>query len=191
MEIVKLLIKYLEVNRGQIEGLPANPRQWSKDDVMKLANSLVQTPELFEMRPCIVYPFGKKYIILGGNMRYQASKQNLAVDVPCIIVPKETSIEKLKEIVIKDNGSFGAWDFDELANRWDDLPLTDWGVPVWDSQPAPEVKEAEEDDFDEDTEEINTRVQKGDIWKLGDHRLMCGDSTSETAIAELMDGELA
>jgi hypothetical protein len=83
------------------------------------------------MRPCIVYPFGKKYIILGGNMRYQASKQNLAVDVPCIIVPKETSIEKLKEIVIKDNGSFGNWDYDELANCWDNLPLTEWGVPAW------------------------------------------------------------
>jgi hypothetical protein len=140
MEIVKLLIKDLEVNRGQIEGLPTNPRQWSKDDVMKLANSLVQTPELFEMRPCIVYPFGKKYIILGGNMRFQASKQNLAVDVPCIIVPKETSIEKLKEIVIKDNGSFGSWDYDELANRWDDLPLTEWGVPAWDAEEAEEEK---------------------------------------------------
>lgn len=132
MEIVKLLIKDLEVNSGQIEGLPTNPRQWSKADVMKLANSLVQTPELFEMRPCIVYPFGKKYIILGGNMRYQASKQNLSTEIPCIVVPKETSIEKLKEIVIKDNGSFGSWDYDELANRWDDLPLTEWGVPVWD-----------------------------------------------------------
>lgn len=142
MEIVKLLVKDLEVNSGQIEGLPANPRQWSKDDVMKLANSLVQTPELFEMRPCIVYPFGKKYIILGGNMRYQASKQNLAVDVPCIIVPKETSIEKLKEIVIKDNGSFGRWDNDELANRWDDLPLTEWGVPAWDAEEAEEEKKA-------------------------------------------------
>src|SRR5574344_176489 len=142
MEIVKLLIKDLEVNSGQIEGLPANPRQWSKDDVMTLANSLIQTPELFEMRPCIVYPFGKKYIILGGNMRYQASKQNLAVDVPCFVMPKETSIEKLKEIVIKDNGSFGSWDHDELANRWDDLPLTEWGVPVWNAEEAEEEKKA-------------------------------------------------
>jgi hypothetical protein len=139
MEIVKLLIKDLEVNSGQIEGLPTNPRQWSKDDVMKLANSLIQTPELFDMRPCIVYPFGKKYIILGGNMRYQASKQNLATEIPCIVVPKETNIEKLKEIVIKDNGSFGNWDYDELANRWDDLPLTEWGVPVWETKEVREV----------------------------------------------------
>ena len=142
MEIVKLLIKDLEVNSGQIEGLPTNPRQWSKADVMKLANSLVQTPELFEMRPCIVYPFGKKYIILGGNMRYQASKQNLAVDVPCFIMPKETSIEKLKEIVIKDNGSFGNWDYDMLANEWDSLPLTEWGVPAWDTEEAEEEQKA-------------------------------------------------
>jgi hypothetical protein len=108
------------------------------------------------MRPCIVYPFGKKYIILGGNMRYQASKQNLAVDVPCIIMPKETSIEKLKEIVIKDNGSFGNWDYDELANKWDDLPLTEWGVPVWNTE---ELDVSDIDDTDKPNKEKDEKVE--------------------------------
>lgn len=179
------------MNEGQIDGLPINPRQWKKDDIERLARSLQETPELFEMRPCIVYPLGAKYIVLGGNMRLTAARSLKLTEVPCVIVPEGTPTDKLKEIVIKDNGSFGEWDYDELANAWSDLPLEDWGVPAWDSQPAPEVKEAEEDNFDEDTEEIQTRVQKGDIWKLGDHRLMCGDSTSETDIAELMDGHLA
>lgn len=191
MEITKIKCSKLVMNEGQIDGLPINPRQWKKDDIERLARSLQETPELFEMRPCIVYPLGAKYIVLGGNMRLTAARSLKLTEVPCVIVPEGTPTDKLKEIVIKDNGSFGEWDYDELANAWSDLPLEDWGVPAWDSQPAPEAKEAEEDDFDEDTEEIETRVQKGDIWKLGDHRLMCGDSTSETDIAELMDGQLA
>lgn len=52
-------------------------------------------------------------------------------DVPCCVVPRDMSIAKMKEIVLKDNGSWGAWDFDALANEWDDLPLTDWGIPAW------------------------------------------------------------
>lgn len=130
MEIVRLKLSVLEQNAGQIEGLPVNPRQWKKGDVEKLAKSLKETPELFEARPIIVVPQGEKFVILGGNMRYEASKLNKAKEVPAVIIPAETPIEKLKEIVIKDNGSFGEWDVDMLANEWDDLPLPDWGVNV-------------------------------------------------------------
>lgn len=121
----------LEPNTGQIEGLPLNPRQWTKTDIDKLAVSLTETPELFEARPIICVPHGGKYVILGGNLRYEASKANKAKEVPCVVLPADMPIAKMKEIVIKDNGSFGAWDYDELANEWDDLPLTDWGVPAW------------------------------------------------------------
>lgn len=131
MEIVKLKLSALELNSGQIEGLPVNPRQWSKSDIDALAKSLIETPELFEARPIIVVPHKKKYVILGGNLRFEASKVNKAETVPAVIIPEETPIEKLKEIVIKDNGTFGAWDYDALANEWDDLPLGDWGVPSW------------------------------------------------------------
>ena len=192
MEIVQIKCSQLLVNEGQVEGLPTNPRSWTKADIDRLARSLEETPELFEARPCIVYPYGDKYIVLGGNMRLTAAKKLKYKDVPCIVIPAETPIDKLKEIVIKDNGAFGAWDFDELANKWDDLPLTDWGVPAWEEKHLEETEqEATEDGFDEDTDQVETRCQKGNIWKLGEHRLMCGDSTSETDVAELMDGELA
>jgi hypothetical protein len=69
--------------------------------------------------------------VLGGNFRLAASRENKAKEVPCIVFPADTPVDKLKEIVIKDNGSFGSWDFDALANEWDDLPLTDWGTPAW------------------------------------------------------------
>ena len=131
MDIVRLKCSQLLVNEGQVEGLPTNPRSWTKADIDRLARSLEETPELFEARPCIVYPYGDKYIVLGGNMRLTAARTLKYKDVPCIVIPAETPIDKLKEIVIKDNGAFGAWDFDELANKWDDLPLTDWGVPAW------------------------------------------------------------
>ena len=131
MEIVRLKLSELELNAGQIEGLPVNPRQWSKSDIDTLAKSLTETPELFEARPIIVVPHKGKYVILGGNLRFEASRVNKAETVPAVIFPEATPIEKLKEIVIKDNGSFGQWDYDFLANEWDDLPLADWGVPAW------------------------------------------------------------
>ena len=128
MEIIKLKLSALEPNTGQIPGLPINPRQWTKSDVDSLARSLTETPELFEARPIIAVPHEGKYIILGGNLRYEASKANKAKEVPAIVLPADTPVAKMKEIVIKDNGNFGDWDIDILANEWGDLPLNDWGV---------------------------------------------------------------
>lgn len=191
MKTVRLAIKDLEQNTGQIPGLPANPRQWTKTEVEKIAKSLRETPELFEARPIIVTQHGSKYVILGGNLRYEGCKHNKDKDAPCYVIPDGTSIDKMKEIVIKDNGSFGDWDYDVLANLWDDLPLADWGVPAWDDQPKKETTNAQEDDFDEKKQEIQARCELGDIWKLGEHRLMCGDSTDLETVKVLMDGEQA
>lgn len=131
--MVFLPIESVEQNTGQIEGLPSNPRQWTQTDINRLAKSLEETPELFEARPLIVYPHADKYVILGGNLRYEGAKKNGMQDVPAHILDAELDIDKLKEIVIKDNGSFGEWDMDMLANEWDDLPLREWGIdmPDW------------------------------------------------------------
>ena len=139
MEIVRIKLSALEPNTGQIPGLPMNPRQWTATDVDRIANSLQETPELFEARPLLVYPLDKKFIILGGNLRHEGAKRNKAKDAPCIVFPADTPIEKLKQIVIKDNGSFGAWDYDTLANDWGDLPLPDWGVPAWEPEKVDEA----------------------------------------------------
>lgn len=132
METIRIALKDLVQNTGQIPGLPANPRQWKKTEVDKIAKSLRETPELFEARPIIVTKYAGKFVILGGNLRYEGCKRNKDKDAPCFIIPDDTPIDKMKEIIIKDNGSFGEWDFDSLANEWGDLPLTDWGVPVFD-----------------------------------------------------------
>ena len=130
MEIVKLPLADLEMNIGQIPDLPMNPRQWTRTDIDRLAKSIKDTPELFEARPLLVVPHNGKYVILGGNLRYEASKALKVKECPCIVFPASTPVSKLKEIVIKDNGSFGEWDFDALANEWADLDLSGWGTGV-------------------------------------------------------------
>lgn len=153
--------------------------------------SLQETPELLEARGILVYPWEGKYIVLGGNMRLSALKSLKEKDAPCIVFPEDTPIAKLKEIVIKDNGSFGEWDYDQLANEWGDLPLTDWGVPAIDMNEETEAEpEVVEDDFDEE-QEVEPRVSQGDIWSLGEHRLMCGDSTKPEDVQKLMSGDVA
>lgn len=136
IEFTTLPLAALQPNKGQIPGLPTNPRQWTKEDIDKIAKSLEETPELFEARPIIVYPYGGKYVILGGNLRYEGSRRNLdPLDkVPVAILPEDTSIDKMKEIVLKDNGVFGKFDWDAIANYWDDVPLLEWGVPAWDTE---------------------------------------------------------
>lgn len=151
MDITRLPIDKIELNTGQIEGLPANPRQWTRDDIDSIAKSLKETPELFEMRPCIVYPVDDIFVLLAGNLRFTGARQNGDKDVPCCVVKADTPVEKLKEIVIKDNGSFGAWDMDALANEWDDLPLTDWGVPAW--------EQPKDDTGNKDPKDISDKIQ--------------------------------
>ena len=191
IEKVTLSLKDIDLNEGQIEGLPANPRNWTKEELKSLALSLTETPELFEMRCPIVVPHNGRYVVLGGNLRIAAARENKEKEVTCFVF-HSTSIEKMKEIVIKDNGSWGKWDYDALANEWSDLPLSDWGIPVWEESPqetaSGEEKQASEDDFDENKDAIAVRCKRGDVWVLGDHRLMCGDSSSLDDVKKLMGG---
>lgn len=192
IEFTTLPLAALQPNKGHIPGLPTNPRQWTKEDIDKIAKSLKETPELFEARPIIVYPYGGKYVILGGNLRYEGSRRNLdPLDkVPVAILPEDTTVEKMMEIVIKDNGAFGGWNYDALANEWD-VPLLEWGVPAWDTEAGEEeIKAAgvQEDSFDEDEDFIAVRCRPGDIWELGQHRLMCGDSIDLEQVKTLMGG---
>lgn len=130
MEIKHIDIALLEGNIGQVNGLPANPRKWTQREVERIAASLQETPELLEARPLVVVPNGSKYVVLGGNLRLAGIKHNQGTTAPCAVLPENTSASKLKEIVIKDNSSFGEWNFDMLSAEWDDMPLDDWGVKL-------------------------------------------------------------
>lgn len=185
-------IGLLDPNEGQIDGLPSNPRKWSGDDLSRLTDSIRETPELLEARGIIVVPRDGRYIVLGGNMRLAAIRGLGHTEAPCIVLPESTPAEKLREIVIKDNGSFGKWDTTLLSSGWSDLPLDEWGVCAeWDEETSGGSDSVSEDDFDEETDEVPSRAALGEIWELGVHRLMCGDSTDIQALETLMGGVLA
>lgn len=190
-EYRNVAIGLLEENKGQIEGLPANPRQWTRMDLDTLKKSIEETPELLEARGCIAVPHEGRFVVLGGNMRLSACRELGMKEVPCYVFSDSTPVAKLKEIVIKDNGSFGAWDFDMLANEWSDLALSDFGVQIpedWTEETKEKEEKAKDDNFDEEKEDIPERCKKCDLWKLGEHLLMCGDSTSLEDVKKLLGG---
>lgn len=109
-----------------------------------------------------------------------------------VINASELSQKERKEFIIKDNTGFGEWDWSRLSTDWDLSELENWGVDLpadWDTSEAEEQKEAEEDDFsDEDAAQAEARVKSGDIWQLGEHRLMCGDCTYNEMLNKLTIG---
>lgn len=188
-----LKVSDIELNTGQLEWLPRNPRQWDKDDIRRTAASIQEDPDFLEDRPVLAVPFGDKYIAFGGNLRSISCGKAKVKEVPSMVYVPETEEDyaTIKRRAMKDNGSFGKWDYDALANEWDDLPLNDWGVPVWDGSEGQKGSSAgataKEDNFDE-SGEIKVLCARGDVWQLGEHRLMCGDSVQLADVQRLMGG---
>ena len=121
----------IELNKGQIEGLPKNPRFIKDDKFKKLVKSIKENPEMLEYRELLVYPHNGKYVVVGGNMRLRACKELGYKEIPAKVLPKETTVEQLKAYTIKDNNGYGEWDWDLLANEWDAKELDSWGIDVW------------------------------------------------------------
>lgn len=164
---------------------PNNPRLIKDDKFTKLVKSIKDFPEMLDIRPIVV---NSDMVILGGNMRFKACKEAGLKEVPVIIADNLTE-EQQREFLIKDNTSGGEWDFEMLANEWDVEQLEDWGleVPNFDSEVH---LEAEEDDFDTTPPE-EPKTVLGDLYEIGEHRLLCGDSTQTDTFEKLMNGELA
>ena len=157
-------LKKLVYNTGQIEGVPRNPREWTKEDVSRLAASIVETPELFEARPLLVVPRGERFIVIGGNMRLAAARE-LAMSAPPCYEIENRSTENLKRMALKDNASFGEWDTVALADEWPDCPLAEWGIVL---PPAPvEVQgdgdSMEADEIERKKREFEERMRAGEI----------------------------
>lgn len=182
-------LRLLKSNTGQIPGVPKNPRKWSADAVAILAKSLEDTPELLAARGLLCVATDKSAVIIGGNMRFAAAKEAGITVLPCIFYPSDTSAETLRAIAIKDNGSFGEWDFDLLTAEWPDMDFTGCGIVIPAEETKPEKEEAEEDGYtEEQAETAPSRTSEGDIWALGTHRLICGDSTDKETIRSLTAG---
>jgi len=116
-----------KVNLSDLNLNPDNPRTISTRDMDRLVTSLQEFPEMLELREIVV---DEDMTILGGNMRTLALRKAGAKEAVAKIVTG-LSPEQKREFVIKDNGeNWGQWDFDILANGWDDLPLVDWGIKM-------------------------------------------------------------
>ena len=169
---------------SQVIPNPTNPRIIKDDKFKKLTKSIQAFPEMLELRPIVV---DSNMVVLGGNMRLKACIAAGLKEVPIIVADNLTE-QQQAEFIIKDNVGFGEWDWDLLANQWDVEALEDWGLELpFDTTP---VLEAEEDDY-EAPSEIQTDIVLGDLIEIGQHRLLCGDSTDSDAIAKLMNGNRA
>ena len=177
MEVVK--IQEVKLN-------PNNPRLIKDDKFKKLVQSIKDFPEMLNIRPIVV---NQDMIILGGNMRYKACKEAGLKEVPVIIT--DLTEEQQREFLIKDNTSGGEWDWEVLANEWDVDLLDKWGldIPSFENENIIEA-EPEEDDF-EIPNEIQTDIVLGDLFEIGEHRLLCGSSTEMDTWEKVMNGSLA
>lgn len=108
---------------------PNNPRQIKTKEFESLVKSLEQDPEMFRARPILVSDRTGELVVIGGNMRLRAVKKLNMKEAPCFIMHGLTE-EQEKRIAIKDNGAWGEWDWDALANAWGELPLNDWGLNI-------------------------------------------------------------
>lgn len=120
------------LNTGQLDWLPKNPREWTAEDVEKTRRSIVEDRDFLEDRPLLAVEHDGKLVVFAGNLRLTGVKKTDIKAVPVVVYTPESDedLTTIKRRAMKDNGSFGKWDFDMLANEWDDLPLADWGIKV-------------------------------------------------------------
>ena len=177
MQVTKVKINSIKTN-------PKNPRLIKDDKFKKLVNSIKEFPQMLELRPIVV---DENNIILGGNMRHKACIEAGLKEV-FIVQAKDLTEEQKDEFIVKDNLGFGEWDWDILANEWDIDKLEDWGLDL-PLDVSVEELEAEEDNYDI-PDEINTDIVIGDLFEIGEHRLLCGDSTQVDTWQKVMDDKL-
>tara|TARA_R110002020_G_scaffold231553_2_gene442737 strand:+ start:81 stop:1271 length:1191 start_codon:yes stop_codon:yes gene_type:complete len=171
-----------------IKSNPNNPRVIKDEKFAKLLNSIKEFPKMMELRPMVI---NADNIVLGGNMRLKALKELGYKDVPDNWIKRAETLteEEQRRFIIADNVGFGEHDWEMLQAEWDLEELDDWGMDIPEFE-VEEVLEAEEDDY-EMPDEVHSDVVLGDLIEIGEHRLLCGDSTDSDQVARLMDEKKA
>ncbi|CAN5713624.1 DNA modification methylase [soil metagenome] len=185
-------LQIIKVNVKQLNPSPYNPRKWSDEAVKQLTESIQQfglvDPILVNSAP------NRKDVVIGGHFRLKIAKDLGIKEVPVVYIDIP-DIELEKELNIRLNKNLGDWDHELLA-EFDETLLSTIG---FDSQDLDEifdmvVDEPETFDLEKELSKLGIdkiAVQKGDVYQLGDSRLMCGDSTIDTDFDKLMNGEHA
>ena len=165
-----------------------NPRQLKKEQYQNIKDSL----QRFGFVDPVIINKNKdrKNIVIGGHQRIKVAKDLKYTEIPCVEL--DLTLDKEKELNIRLNKNVGEWDYDILANNFDFNLLLDWGFT--DDELigyAPKLEEEGLIDDDAIPEDVESVCKLGDVWKLGNHRLLCGDSTKKENIELLLDGNKA
>ena len=172
-----------EVSLEKLRPYERNAKKHGAGQIEKLKASII---EFGFLTPCLI---DSDYNLIAGHGRVMAAKELGILSVPCVFIEGLTE-EQRRAYILADNrlGELGEWDMelvlDELAELDDlgfDIELTGFEMPE-------ELPEVIEDDFDESAIPDEPRTKMGDLWQLGEHRLICGDSTDPAVIDRLMDG---
>lgn len=180
-------MKIENVKLSDIKLNPNNPRLIKDDKFKKLVQSIIDFPEMLKIRPIVV---NEDMIILGGNMRFKACKELKHKEVS-IIKLSGLSAEKQREFLIKDNVSGGEWDWNLLANEWDEIELVEWGLEIW--QPSQDIdysdknKEINVDEYD--NEMLIKLKYTEDDYNLVREQLSKIAATPEQAVWKLLGNE--
>ena len=132
-------IDRIQLNTGQLEWLPENPRTWTQTDIDNTAASIQEDEDFLEERPLLVVPFGKEFICFAGNLRHEGCKALKMVSAPCVVHCPETvaDFDTILRRAMKDNGQFGKTNWDAIySSKWGSLPVEKWGLtpPSWKSE---------------------------------------------------------
>jgi len=185
-----LNIKTLKIS--ELNPAPYNPRKWSENATAQLAESIKKfglvDPILVNQAP------GRENVVIGGHFRLKVAKDLGYVDVPVVYV-NIPELEREKELNIRLNKNLGDWDFELLA-AFDESFLSDIGFPSEEIDEIFDLNDDEPEQFDlkKELEKLDIKkveAQKGDVYQLGDSRLMVGDSTVEADVLKLMNGKKA
>lgn len=153
--------KELKIN--DIRPNESNPRVIKDDRFKKLVKSIKDFPEMLKLRPIVV---DENMIVLGGNMRLKASKE-AGLKTVWVEIAEGLSEEQKKEFIVKDNVGFGDWEWDMLANEWDSVQLSDWGLNVWTNQDDMFQNEIEDiEEITDFTEAVNFSVRCDNLEQL-------------------------
>ncbi len=135
-------IALLDYNKGQLKGLPKNPRFFRDYRYEAMKKSIEESPEMLELRELIVFPYDNgRYVVVCGNLRLRACRELGYTELPCKVLDAKTKPKKLREYATKDNVSYGETDMDILTNEWDKSELQDWGIEFAPEKETDEFKE--------------------------------------------------
>jgi DNA modification methylase len=175
---------------SELKPLEKNPFKSKGDEqIQKIADSIKSFEKMLSIRKIII---DENNQILGGNKRFFALKKLGYKNIPDEWIERVTGLTEAekREFIVKDNSHWGSeWDY-EILSDWN-VDLVEWGVPECTFESEPEVLDAEEDDFDVPEGGIETYIVLGDLFEIGNHRLLCGDSTDSDSVSKLMNGEKA